>query len=94
MTLKVAQDGHVAQGVGKGVEMVGDWKVLSLVMNREQVLYKVISEPPLSFTDVEEATSGAADAIDHINRCAGEPLSDVKALFGTLDGGDGVGIGA
>eukprot|EP00061_Rhincodon_typus_P005073 g24110.t1 len=54
-------------------------------MNRLQVLYKAVSEPPL----VEDATSGAADAIDHIDGCAGEPLSDVKGLFGVLDGGEG-----
>eukprot|EP00061_Rhincodon_typus_P005851 g25851.t1 len=36
-----------------------------------------------SLTDVEEATAGAAD---HIDRCASEPLSDVKGLFGALNG--------
>eukprot|EP00061_Rhincodon_typus_P008330 g30850.t1 len=58
--------------------MVRDRKVLSFVANRVQVLYKAVSEPPLGLTDVGEATSGAANAIDHIDQCAGEPLSDVK----------------
>eukprot|EP00061_Rhincodon_typus_P007838 g29927.t1 len=95
VTLEEAQDGHVAWGVGGGVEMVHDWKVL-FVVNRVQVPYKAISKPPLDLTDVEEATSGAADTIDHISRCAGEnePLSDVKGLFGALKGGEGGGVGA
>eukprot|EP00061_Rhincodon_typus_P006245 g26688.t1 len=48
------------------------------VVHPAQVLYKAVSEPPIVLTDVEEATSGAADAIDHVDRCAGEPLSDVE----------------
>eukprot|EP00061_Rhincodon_typus_P016471 g44707.t1 len=54
VTLEEAQDGHVAQEVGGGVEMVRDWKVLSFVLSRAQVLYKAVSEPPLGLTDVEE----------------------------------------
>eukprot|EP00061_Rhincodon_typus_P017670 g46465.t1 len=54
---------------------------------RAQVLYKVVSEHPLGLTDVE-ATSGAVDAVDHIDGCAGEPLSDVKGLIGALNGGE------
>eukprot|EP00061_Rhincodon_typus_P001519 g15007.t1 len=77
-TLEEAHDGHVTQGVGGEVEIVREWKVLSFVVNRAQVLYKVLSEPPLGLTNVEEATLGAADAVDHIDRFAGEPLSDVK----------------
>eukprot|EP00061_Rhincodon_typus_P017072 g45605.t1 len=69
VTLEEAQDGHVIQGVGGGVEVVRNWKVLSFVVNRVQVLYKAISKPPLGLTNVEEATSGPADAIDHIGRC-------------------------
>eukprot|EP00061_Rhincodon_typus_P003036 g19126.t1 len=86
VTLEAAQDGHVTQGVGGGAEMVPDRKVLSFVMNPAQVLYKAVPESPLGLTDVEEATSGIADAIDHIDGCAGEPLSDVKGLLGALDG--------
>eukprot|EP00061_Rhincodon_typus_P002534 g17826.t1 len=76
VTPEEAQDGHVVQGVGGQVEVVRDWKVLSFVANR--ALYRAVSEPPLGLTDVEEATSGAADAVDHIGGCAGEYLSDVK----------------
>eukprot|EP00061_Rhincodon_typus_P000734 g12601.t1 len=50
--------------------MVRDWKMLSFVANRAQVLDKADSEPPLGLTNVEEATSGAADAVDHIGGCA------------------------
>eukprot|EP00061_Rhincodon_typus_P001389 g14669.t1 len=70
VTLEEAQDGHVAQGVGGRVDVVLDWKVLSFVTNRAQVLYKMVSEPSLGLTDVEEATSEAADAVDHISGCA------------------------
>eukprot|EP00061_Rhincodon_typus_P007800 g29846.t1 len=64
VTLEEAQDGHVAQGEGGGVEMVHDRTVLSFVTNRAQVLYKVVSKPLLGFTDVEEATSGASVAAE------------------------------
>eukprot|EP00061_Rhincodon_typus_P001688 g15464.t1 len=70
VTLEEAQDEHVVQGVAGGVEVVRNWKVLSFVANKAQVLYKAVSEPPLGFTDVEEATLGAAEAVDHINGCA------------------------
>eukprot|EP00061_Rhincodon_typus_P004799 g23456.t1 len=51
--------------------MVRDWEVLSFVVNRAKVLYKMVSEPLFCFTDVEEATSGTADTIGHIDGCAG-----------------------
>eukprot|EP00061_Rhincodon_typus_P003112 g19308.t1 len=86
VTLGEAQDGHVTQRVGGGVEMVRDRKVLSFVTNRVQVLYKTVSKPPFGLIDVEEATSRATDEIDHIDGCVGEPLSDVKSLFGALNG--------
>eukprot|EP00061_Rhincodon_typus_P001742 g15640.t1 len=70
VTLEEVQDEYVTQGVGGGVEIVRDWKVLSFVMNRGQMLYKVVSEPPLDLTNEAEATSGTADAIDHIDGCA------------------------
>eukprot|EP00061_Rhincodon_typus_P015244 g42810.t1 len=89
VTLEETQYGHVTQGVGGGVEVVCDWEVLSFVANREQILYKAVSEPLLGLTDVEEATLGATDAIDHTDRCAGESLSDVKGLFGALNRGEG-----
>eukprot|EP00061_Rhincodon_typus_P008388 g30948.t1 len=78
VTLEEAQDGHVTQGVGGGVETVRDWKALSFVAYRVQMLYKAVSEHPLGLTDVEEATPGAADAVDHIGGCAGVPLSNVE----------------
>eukprot|EP00061_Rhincodon_typus_P007264 g28793.t1 len=70
VTLEEAQDGHVVQGVGGGVEVVRDWKVLSFVTNRVQMFYKAVSEPLFGLTDVEEATPGAANAIDRIGGCA------------------------
>eukprot|EP00061_Rhincodon_typus_P012448 g38197.t1 len=54
--------------------------------DRVQALYKAVSEPLLGLTDVEDATSGAADAIDHIDGCTGEPLSNMEGLFGALNG--------
>eukprot|EP00061_Rhincodon_typus_P016881 g45327.t1 len=81
VTLEVAQDGHVIQGVGGGVEVVRGQKELSFVANRGQMLCKAVSEPLLGLTDVEEATSGAADTIDHIDGCA-------------LDGRERGGVGA
>eukprot|EP00061_Rhincodon_typus_P015356 g42980.t1 len=86
VTVEEAQDGHVAQELGGGVEVVHDWKVLSFVVNRVQVLYKVVSEPPLGLIDAEEATSGAVDAKDRIGGCVGEYLFDVEDFFGSLDG--------
>eukprot|EP00061_Rhincodon_typus_P001075 g13650.t1 len=74
VTLEEAHDEDVTQGVEVGVEMVHDWKVLSCTTNRAQVLYKAVSEPPLGLIDVEEATSGAADATDHIDRSAPSPF--------------------
>eukprot|EP00061_Rhincodon_typus_P010863 g35463.t1 len=66
--------------------MVRNWKVLSFVANRAQMLYKMVSEPLLGLTDVEEATLGAANAVDHIDGCAGESLSNVESLFCALNG--------
>eukprot|EP00061_Rhincodon_typus_P003235 g19602.t1 len=89
VTLEEAQDEHVTQGVGGGVKIVRNWKVLLFVENRAQAPYKAISKPPLGLTDVEKATSGAVDAVDHIDGCAGEQLSDMKRLLWVLNGGDG-----
>eukprot|EP00061_Rhincodon_typus_P008452 g31059.t1 len=85
VTQEEAQNGHVAQGVGRGVEVVRDWEVLSFVVNRAQMLYRMVSEPPLGLIDVEEATTGAADTIYYIDGCAGEPLSDMESLFSALN---------
>eukprot|EP00061_Rhincodon_typus_P009193 g32493.t1 len=58
------------------------------------MLYKTVSEPPLGLTDVQEATSGEADAVDHVDGCAGAPLSNVEGLFCALNGGERGGVGA
>eukprot|EP00061_Rhincodon_typus_P000195 g10872.t1 len=73
VALEEAQDGHVVQGVGEGVKMVGNRKVLSFVAYRVQMLYEMVSESTLGLTDVKEATSGAADTVDQVDGCAGEP---------------------
>eukprot|EP00061_Rhincodon_typus_P016467 g44698.t1 len=86
VTLEEAQDGHVTQGVGEGVKIVGDQKVLLFVVSRVQILYKTVSEPPLALTDIEVATSAAADAVDQVDRCAGEPLSNMERLLWALNG--------
>eukprot|EP00061_Rhincodon_typus_P008443 g31045.t1 len=82
-----------AQEVGGGVDMVHDWKVLLFVANQAQEFHKEVSEPPLGLTNVEEATSEAADAIDHISGCAGKHLSNVEGFFGSLEGGEGGDVG-
>eukprot|EP00061_Rhincodon_typus_P012694 g38590.t1 len=76
--------------------MVGDWKLLSFVTCRAQVLYKMVAESTFGLTDVEEATSGAADVVDQVDGRTGEPLSDMKGLFWmeASDGGEGGGVGA
>eukprot|EP00061_Rhincodon_typus_P002995 g19031.t1 len=86
VTLEEAQDGHVNQGVGAGVKMVRDRKVLSFVVYRAQILYNVVSESPLGLTNVEEATLGPADTVDQVDGCASEPLSNVECLFCALEG--------
>eukprot|EP00061_Rhincodon_typus_P014881 g42239.t1 len=70
VTPEEAQDRHVTQGVGGGVKMVRDQKVLSFVTNRVQMLYKMVFKPLLGFIDVEKATLGAADAVGHTDGCA------------------------
>eukprot|EP00061_Rhincodon_typus_P001918 g16129.t1 len=77
VTLEEDQDGHVVQGVGGGVEVVCEWKVLPFVANRVQVLYKAVSDPPVGLTDVDEATS----ADGQVNICL-----MWKVFFGSLDG--------
>eukprot|EP00061_Rhincodon_typus_P008640 g31432.t1 len=67
--------------------------VLSFVTNRTQVVYKMVCETPLGLTNVEEATSEAADAIDHVDGCAGEPLSNVDREVQEGEGGFGDGPG-
>eukprot|EP00061_Rhincodon_typus_P005587 g25279.t1 len=66
--------------------MIGNWKMLSLVVNRAQMFYKTVSESMLSLTDVEEATSGAADPVDQVDGCAGEPLLYERFVLGAWDG--------
>eukprot|EP00061_Rhincodon_typus_P005228 g24490.t1 len=52
------------------------------------MLYKMVSESPLGLTDVEEATSGAVNTVHQVDRCAGEPLSNVEGLLCALIGGN------
>eukprot|EP00061_Rhincodon_typus_P006838 g27886.t1 len=68
--------------------MVGDRKVLLFVKYRVQMLYKMVSKSTLGLTNVEEATSGAADTVDQVNGCAGEPLSDVEGVEHSIFGAD------
>eukprot|EP00061_Rhincodon_typus_P013866 g40501.t1 len=66
VTLEEAQDGHVAKGVGGGIEMVGNWNLLLIIMYRAQMLRKSVTESALGLTDVEETTSGATDTVDQV----------------------------
>eukprot|EP00061_Rhincodon_typus_P005996 g26163.t1 len=81
--------GRVGHGMRPGNGVM--FKLVNSMFRLAQVLYKAVSEPPLGLTDVEEATSGAVDQVD---RCASEPLSDVQGLFCALNGGEGGGVGA
>eukprot|EP00061_Rhincodon_typus_P003629 g20553.t1 len=84
VTREEAQDGHVIRG-GK-VEVVGDWKVLLFVVYRMQMLYETVSVSTLGLTNVASSTSGAADTVDQVDRCAAELLSDVEGLLWALNG--------
>eukprot|EP00061_Rhincodon_typus_P001902 g16087.t1 len=64
VALEEAQDGHTIKAVRGGVKMVGDRKVLLFIVYRAQMLYETVPKSVLGLTDVEEATSGAADAVD------------------------------
>eukprot|EP00061_Rhincodon_typus_P010190 g34285.t1 len=74
--------------------MVHDQKVMSFVDFRAHLLYKVLSESTLGLTDVDEATSGSVDAVDQVEGCAGEPLSNVEGLFCALNEGEEGDVGA
>eukprot|EP00061_Rhincodon_typus_P002864 g18689.t1 len=78
VTLEEAREAHVTQGVGGGFKMVGDRKVVSFVVHRAQMLYEMVSKSTLGLTNVEEATSGAADTVGQVDGCAGEPLSEME----------------
>eukprot|EP00061_Rhincodon_typus_P014258 g41174.t1 len=93
VALEEAQDGHVTKGVGGGVKMVGNQKVLLFVMCRVQMLHETVPESALGLTDVEETISGATDAVEQVGGCTGEHLSDMKGLLWVLNGGEGGGVG-
>eukprot|EP00061_Rhincodon_typus_P016662 g44992.t1 len=93
VTLEKAQEGHVTQGRGGGVKIVGDWKVLSFVAYRSQTFYETVIRFTLGLTNVEEATLGGTNTGDQVGGCTGEPLLDMKCLLWTLDGGEGGGAG-
>eukprot|EP00061_Rhincodon_typus_P018929 g48321.t1 len=73
--------------------MVRDWKVVLIITYRAQMLCEWLTESVLGLTDVEEATSGAADTVQ-VGECAGESLSALESLSGALDSDDGDGVGA
>eukprot|EP00061_Rhincodon_typus_P006900 g28007.t1 len=89
VALEEAQDGHAIQGVGGGVKMVDNWKVMLFVTYRTQMLYETVSNSMHGLTDVAEGTLGAADIVDQVGGCRGEPLSGMKDLFWALDEGEG-----
>eukprot|EP00061_Rhincodon_typus_P009844 g33651.t1 len=86
VTLEDAQDGHVIQGVGGGIKMVGNRKVLSFVVYRKQMLYEMGPKSTLGLTKVQEPTLGATDTVDQVGGCTGEPLPDMKCLLWALNG--------
>eukprot|EP00061_Rhincodon_typus_P016464 g44695.t1 len=88
VTLEEAQDGHVIEGMGEGIKMVGNWKVLLILVYTAQTLCESVIESVLGLTDVDEAASGATDTADLVGGYTSESLSDLERLFGALDGGD------
>eukprot|EP00061_Rhincodon_typus_P015510 g43222.t1 len=64
VTLEEAQDGHVTKGVGGGVKIVGNRKVVLIKAYREQMLHDLATETTLGLTDVEETTMGVTDTVD------------------------------
>eukprot|EP00061_Rhincodon_typus_P008962 g32041.t1 len=61
VALEEAQDGRVIKGMGEGIKMVSNWKVVLIITYRAQMLHETVPESALDLTDVEEATSGAMD---------------------------------
>ncbi|XP_048399703.1 spondin-2-like [Stegostoma tigrinum] len=59
--------------------------ILSSVANRAQMLHKTVSKSAFGLTDVEEATSGAANAIDQVDGCAGGPMEPLICLWNVLE---------
>eukprot|EP00061_Rhincodon_typus_P011354 g36302.t1 len=55
VTLEKAQDEYVTQGVGGGVKMVSNGKVLLIIAYRAQMLRELVTESVLDLTDVEES---------------------------------------
>eukprot|EP00061_Rhincodon_typus_P008723 g31590.t1 len=94
VTLEEAQGGHVDKEVGGGVKVVGNWKVLLLIVYRAQMLCKTVPKSAFGLTDVEETTSGGSDTVGQVGGSTGEPLSDLKRLFGAFDRGEEGGVGA
>ena len=76
-TLQQAKDRHVGMGAGSCVKMASDWKVRVLIAHRPKLLSKAITQFTLGLSDIEE-TSGAANAIDQIERSASETLFNLE----------------
>ena len=57
------------------------------------MLSETIAEPAFGFANVKKLTSRAADTRDEVGGGAGEPLSHLERLFGSLDGVEGGGKG-
>eukprot|EP00061_Rhincodon_typus_P008698 g31543.t1 len=58
-----AQDGHVTKGVGRGVEMAGKGKVVSIGAYGAQVLCESVTESTFGLADIVETTLGTMDAV-------------------------------
>eukprot|EP00061_Rhincodon_typus_P017139 g45702.t1 len=86
VALEEAQDGHVAKGVGGGIEMAGNRKMLLITEYRVQMLHELVTKSAFGLNNVEEISSGATDTVDQAGGCTGESLSDLERLYGALDG--------
>eukprot|EP00061_Rhincodon_typus_P005132 g24275.t1 len=83
------EDGRVIQGVGGGVKVVCDQKVLLIIAYRAQMIHESVTKCTLGHTNAEETTSGATDTVDQVGGWTGEPLSDLESLSWASNGGVG-----
>eukprot|EP00061_Rhincodon_typus_P017614 g46385.t1 len=79
VVLEEAQNGHVIKGVGGGVKMVDNRKVLLIIAYTVQMLHQTVPESAPGLTEFKEATSGATDIVDQVGGYTDELLLDVKS---------------
>ena len=84
--MEEAQDRKVGFGMGGEVEVLSHREIRLVNADRAEVFGETIAKPPLGLTDIDQLASRAADAVDEVGGGAGEPLSDLEGLLGSLKG--------